>query len=116
MPDVGKRVVLGDERDGVRVLRTGPRTERGLQPADAALYAVAGGLEERRDGLHSVALVVRQLRVGVDVARQPGEVSGLGSGEARHGAVYCPRKFPLLIRRVRAHLVRPPTHSLTRKP
>jgi hypothetical protein len=44
VPDVGERVVLGEESDR-RTFGTRSRAERGLEPTDATLDPMTGALE-----------------------------------------------------------------------
>ena len=73
VPDVGQRVVLGQQRDR-RTGRAHARAERGRQARETLLDAVPVLLEERGDARDGAMLLVRELWIGVDLARQAHEI------------------------------------------
>src|SRR5438309_3237023 len=72
--DVGKGVVLGEKRDrGPR--RADPRAECGRETAEIPLDLVAILFEQRGDAADRALLLVRELRVGVDLPRELDQVA-----------------------------------------
>jgi hypothetical protein len=73
MPDVRKGVVLG-EQGHRRSRRTHARAERGRKTAQVPLDRVTVLFQKRRDATDGAMLVVGELGIGVDLARQADEV------------------------------------------
>src|SRR5207247_1362344 len=70
------------------ILRTDPGAERRFETADAALDPVTVALEKCAYGPERMTLLIGELGVGVDVAREPNELGRLGRGQSRPVAVY----------------------------
>ena len=88
MPDLGKRVVLGEQGDSRTLGRADSRTKRRLEPTDAPLDTVACALEKRADRGKGMTLLLGKLGMLVDVPREQRELGRLGRGQGRHVAVY----------------------------